>query len=101
MEKDTEDAVDRRSWHIGKEVPLALIFAFAAQTVGLIWSVSGLYNKVDTLVQVVAEIRNERYTKEDGRRDRDAQIQRDNEQDRRLNKLEVGAEALFNRLIKP
>lgn len=87
------EALDRRQdrWHMGKEVPLALIGAFILQTGGIIWSYASLVNKVDALIDTNREFRADRYTKEDGRRDREytmqvaaAQTQRDVEQDRRI-----------------
>jgi hypothetical protein len=87
--------MDRRQWHVGKEIPLALVAALLVQTVGLVWSIAGLYNRVDNLVQTTSEMKLERYTKEDARRDRDmvnmvieAQRQRDNEQERRISIME-------------
>jgi hypothetical protein len=97
-----DEEVDRRiqQWHIGKEIPIALVIAFVLQTGAFLWSLSGLYSKVDSLVATTNEMRLERYTKEDGRRDRElmmeinrAQQQRDNEQDRRISNVE----AFFNR----
>ena len=96
MEADTE-TMDRRheTWHIGKQIPLALIAAVVLQTAGLVWSIAGLYNRVDTLVDRFNRMESERYTREDGRRDRElmmmqvqAQTQRDNEQDRRIATVE-------------
>ncbi len=82
-------------WHVGKEIPLALVGAVVVQTAGLVWSIAGLYNKVDSLVLTTNEMKLERYTKEDGRRDRElmtlmneAQRQRAIEQDRRITILE-------------
>ncbi len=102
MEDDTQ-TMDRRGWHVGKEVPLALVGALLMQTGGLVWSIAGLYNRVDRLVETTNEMKQERYTKDDGRRDREmtsqiseSQRQRDSEQDRRINNLEV----VTNQLIR-
>lgn len=91
MQQQGDDDMDRRRWHVGKEIPLALVGALLLQTVGLVWSIAGLYNRVDNLVIITNKMENERYTKEDARRDRDivnmvidAQRQRDNEQERRI-----------------
>ncbi len=91
--------VDR--WHVGKEIPIALVMVLVGQTIGFIWSISGLYSKVDVLVVNFAEFKQERYTKEDARRDQqlvtlivEAQRQRDNEQERRISILET----LYNQL---
>ncbi len=91
--------VDR--WHVGKEIPIALVMVLIGQTIGFIWSISGLYSKVDVLVVNFAEFKQERYTKEDARRDQqlvtlivEAQRQRDNEQERRISILET----LYNQI---
>jgi hypothetical protein len=97
MEDATKQSVDmdRRQWHVGKEIPLALVAVLLIQTVGVIWWIAGLSNRVENLVTVVSEMRQERYTKDDARRDRDivnmvvdAQRQRDSEQERRISILE-------------
>lgn len=93
---ETPVETDRRGWHVGKEIPIAVVGAVLIQTAGLVWSIAGLYNKVDNLVTVTNDLKSERYTKEDARRDAemlrqmsDFQRQRDSEQDRRINQLEV------------
>lgn len=87
--------VDRRGWHVGKEIPLALVAVLGFQTIGFIWSIAGLYNRVDNLASSLTEIKQERYTKEDARAARElstyvneSQRQRDIEQDRRITILE-------------
>jgi hypothetical protein len=40
---------DRRHWHIGREIPLAVIFAILVQTVGIVWWASSLSGRVDQL----------------------------------------------------
>ncbi len=93
--------MDRRSWHVGKEIPIAFLLVVFVQTGGFIWSISGLYSRVDAMVITINEMKLERYTKEDGRRDQmmaaqmyESQRQRDSEQDRRINNLEVVASQL-------
>jgi hypothetical protein len=88
--------VDRRGWHVGKEIPIALVGVLLAQTIAVIWWIAGLSNKVDNLVITVNELKLERYSKDDARRDQDllkliveGQRQRDSEQDRRINNAEV------------
>ncbi len=98
-QSEEEEIQERRRWddrwHVGKEIPIALVGAVVVQTAGLVWSIAGLYNKVDSLVATTNEMKLERYTKEDGRRDRElmtlmneAQRQRAIEQDRRITILE-------------
>lgn len=103
MDLDTSTSsnpmVDR--WHVGREIPIALIVALCLQTGGGIWWASSMSSKLDTALSSLAEFRAERYTKEDGRRDRelmlqviDAQRQRDIEHERRLEALEGTRRAL-------
>lgn len=76
-------------WHVGKEVPLALIFAFAAQTSLGIWFAATYVAKVDTVISLVAEIRSTQYTQADASRDRELAVERDRELSRRIGVLET------------
>jgi uncharacterized protein HemX len=86
---------NRRSddkWHVGKEIPIVLIMAVLAQTAGGIWWMSQMSSKIDNAVLSIAEIKTERYTREDARRDRELIEQkiktmetRDSELERRIN----------------
>lgn len=85
-------------WHVGREIPIALICALCIQTGGGIWWASSMSSKLDTALQTLAEFRAERYTREDARRDREymlqiieAQRQRDVEHERRLEAIERAA----------
>lgn len=89
---------DRRKeyWHVGKEIPLALIVVVLIQTGGGIWWASALSSKLDSALMTLAEFKAERYTRDDGRRDREfigvllEQIRaKDIEIERRMEKLEV------------
>lgn len=82
MERRTE------KWHVGKEVPLALIFAIGAQSVGAIWWAANISNKLDSLTVQIAEFKAERYTREDARRDSALVHQRFSDIERRLNVCE-------------
>lgn len=93
------DGSDRRArdkWHVGKEIPIAVLFAVLVQTAGGIWWAASLSAKIDSAIATIAEFRAERYTKEDARRDRElilqiieAQRQRDLEHERRLADVEA------------
>lgn len=82
-------------WHVGREIPLAIIGALAFQTVGAIWWLSQLSFKIDSAIVQIAEYKLDRYTKTDAIKDRElflqlveAQKQRDAEHDRRIAALE-------------
>jgi hypothetical protein len=103
-DKTDQETQSMQFWHVGKEIPLALIAAVVVQTGGFIWSLSSLSNKVDNLVETIREIKLERYTKDDGRRDREllmqmleVQRQRAGEHERRLSSLEASQEVGRNR----
>lgn len=94
------DGAERRTrdvgWHVGKEIPLALLAALVIQTGGGIWWASTLSSDVAYIKDTLRRYENERYTREDARRDRellqsliDAQRQRDNDHDRRLAAIEA------------
>jgi hypothetical protein len=59
----------REPWHIGRDIPLALILALLAQTGGAVWWASGLSAKLDRAIEQITEFKLDRYTKDDGRRD--------------------------------
>jgi len=86
---------DRRGWHVGKEIPLALIGVVIVQTVGLVIWATRLDSTVATWAGVMQEWKLERYTKDDGRRDQQFIVQllemsrqADREHERRILNLE-------------
>ncbi len=105
QQRHSEDDDQRRRvsdrWHVGKEIPLALILAVGLQTVGFTWWMAQLSSKVDAAVGTIGEFKTERYTREDARRDRqllDQQFQsmttRDTELERRINGIDVRLDRL-------
>lgn len=58
-------------WHVGKEIPLALIFAIAVQSGGWIWWASSQSAKLDYLANMMAEFKTAQYTQDDARRDKE------------------------------
>lgn len=100
------DGIDRRMargdrWHVGKEVPLALLLAVMIQTGGGIWWLAQLSAKIDSAIVTLSEFRVERYTREDARRDRELVItlleqhkQRAAELERRATAAETTIESL-------
>ena len=90
------DGQDRRKperWHVGKEVPLALLLTLALQTAGGVWWAASMSAKMDYAIQRMDEFARERYTREDARRDRELLQQRDIEHDRRLTEIEAAVRA--------
>ena len=99
------DGVERREggsrWHVGREVPIAVLIALLVQTAGGIWWLAQLSAKIDHAVSSITEFRVERYTREDARRDRELIVtlieqvkQRDLEHERRMSAIEAGIERM-------
>lgn len=101
---DDWDGTERRvmdsgRWHVGKEVPIAVLFALVIQTAGGIWWLAQLSAKIDYAIGALSEFRVERYTREDARRDRELLVtlieqvkQRDIEHERRMTAIEAQLE---------
>lgn len=92
----SDDRAER--WHIGKEIPLAVLLMLFIQTGGGIWWLAQVSAKIDYAISTMEEFKRERYTREDARRDGDLMVQRieaqrarDAEHDRRLDTLERGS----------
>lgn len=66
---------DRRetNWHVGKEIPLAMLFAILAQTGAAIWWAASfsatVTTKLDDLSNQVASLTADKYTQHDAIRD--------------------------------
>lgn len=56
-------------WHLGKEIPISIIFALLVQTGGGIWWAATLTNKFDNILLEISSIKSERYTKSDSEKD--------------------------------
>jgi hypothetical protein len=89
----SDDRAER--WHIGKEIPLAVLLMLFIQTGGGIWWLAQVSAKIDYAIATMEEFKRERYTREDARRDKEAmdqrieaQRQRDVEHERRLQVIE-------------
>ena len=89
---------ENEKWHVGKEIPLAVLFTLMVQTGGGIWWLAQVSSKIDYAVATLQLFQSERYTREDARRDKEimlqiveTQRQRDIEHERRLVELESKA----------
>lgn len=90
-----ERHVEDRKWHLQRDFPLSVIATLIIQTAAMVWSVSSLYSRVDTLVESFREMKSERYSREDARRDKEligalmqSMQQRDIDIERRISALE-------------
>lgn len=75
-------------WHVGKEIPLALIFALFVQTSGWIWWAATQSAKLDNLTDMMAQFRIGQYTQDDARRDKEIILSRSMDLTRRVEILE-------------
>lgn len=75
-------------WHVGKEIPLAIIFAITVQTMGGVWFAATYVAKIDTLTNLMSEFKATQYTQADARRDKEAADLRSNDIVRRVENLE-------------
>jgi hypothetical protein len=80
--------VQREHWHIGKEIPIMLIFAILIQTAGGIWWAATLTNKLDNLVTQLSDIKQESYSKIDAAKDIELMNFKISDLSNRLNRLE-------------
>lgn len=76
---DSDRPQERRltdHWHIDKRIPVMLFVAVIGQTAGGIWWMSQMAAELKTAVSAITEFKNERYTREDARRDRELNEQK-------------------------
>lgn len=66
---NNENKDKQQSWHIGKEIPIALVFAILLQTAGGMWWAATVTTKLNELTYQVAAIDADRYTKSDAQKD--------------------------------
>lgn len=92
-----EEPTERRSWHIGKEIPISVILGLAFQTAVLIWFSATQTAKLDNLTLLVSEFRASQYTQSDARRDQELQAARSSSNSRRIDGLERRVEILESR----
>lgn len=76
-------------WHVGKEIPLALIVMLFLQTGGWVWWAATQSAKLDEIARAVGKFEMGQYTKSDAERDRALSDQRDREMERRIGSLEA------------
>jgi hypothetical protein len=85
-EKQEERRTEK--WHVGKEIPIAIIFAITVQTMGGIWFAATYVAKIDTLTSLMSEFKATQYTQEDARRDKESSNERNSDIVRRIERLE-------------
>lgn len=81
---------NRRRWHIGREVPVAVMMTLLFQTGGIVWWAANITAKLETLTSQVAELRAEKYTARDAVRDQALCAQRMGSLEQRISSVERG-----------
>lgn len=91
-------ADERRSerWHVGKEIPIAVILGLLIQTVGLVWFAATQTAKLDNLTVIMTEFRASQYTQADARRDQEIQFGRSINNSRRIDEITRRLEVVEN-----
>ena len=84
-----EDNRREDRWHVGKEIPLAIIFAITLQTMGGVWFAATYVAKIDTLTNLMSEFKATQYTQADANRDKEVYSDRDSDMVRRIERLEA------------
>ena len=76
------------SWHLSKSVPITLIVAIVAQTVSLVWFISKIDSRIQTLENTVVLQRERDNTQDAAAREALASLRSDiKEVDRKLDRL--------------
>lgn len=95
--EDEDGHGDRRSddkWHVGKEIPLALMLMMAMQTLGAIWWMASfsatVTTKLDDLSYQVAALTADKYTKSDAQKDGALYLQKISDLNDRISRVENG-----------
>jgi len=83
-----ENKRETDKWHVGKEIPVAVILAFFLQTVGAVWWAATLTAKIEELSYQVAALTVDKYTKGDADRDKAFMFQRMQYLEDRVSRIE-------------
>lgn len=76
-------------WHVGKEIPIALIVMLILQTGGWVWWAAVQSTKLDNLTSMMSDFRASQYTSADARRDAEGHALIHSELARRIGVLEA------------
>ena len=83
-----KDNINER-WHVGKEIPLAMICGMLFQTAGVIWWAATLSGKLDNVMEQVAWLKADRRLQETAYKDIAVMEQRLTSNERRIVFLEA------------
>jgi hypothetical protein len=108
MDQPQDHPAPADRWHVGKEVPLSMLFALLVQTVLFAAFISDLKNEVKSTGARVEEIWRDRYTRLDAAKDAeigrardDVQNARVEDHERRLRDVEAALRAVGGLPARP
>ena len=78
----------KERWHIGKEVPIILIFTLVVQTIGVVWWAATISAEVRQVRDELQLVRSNQFTSIEARGLIAINASQNNDQDRRLSVLE-------------
>lgn len=81
--------IKQEKWHVGKEIPIAVIVTLMAQTGGWIWWAATQTAKLDNLVVMMSEYKRDQYTKTEAAKDMQFMLSRISNTERRIDHLET------------
>ncbi len=92
VEQTEKREKEREGWHVGKEIPLAVIAALIAQTIGVVWLSAATVTKVDLIkesmvIEKAAQAADQKRQDDDSRRSEDRIIVRLDKFDAKLDRL--------------
>jgi hypothetical protein len=80
---------NKEHWHVGKEIPLAMLLTMVAQTLGVVWWAATLSSKVEALEKQIISIAASQFTSVEARGMVAINALHNTEMDRRLTILEL------------
>jgi hypothetical protein len=90
--KTSKNEIRRQGWHVGKEIPLAVVGVFIVQTASIIWFTATMVAKVDFMkdteaVEKAAMVIDQKRQDDDARRSEDRIILRLDKFDAKLDRM--------------
>lgn len=79
---------NKESWHVGKEIPIAMLFAIFLQTTGAIWWAATMSSKLDSLSYQVAALTADKYSQQDALKDQALILQKISSVEKRIENME-------------
>lgn len=84
-------------WHVGKEIPIILVFGFLINAAGWVWFAATQTAQLNNLTSLMTEFKAGQYTQADARRDTEIGLTRSANNSRRIDEVVRRVEVLENR----